>query len=91
MIGKIIGAGIGRRLSGPDQGLKGALMGAAAPWLIRRAFTPLGFAALGAWGAFKLYDRHRARRERDAEGLAPITPGRVGQFVPDESGATQRP
>jgi hypothetical protein len=68
MIGKIIGASIGSRLAGPHQGLKGALIGAAAPWLIRRAFTPLGFAALGAYGAMKLYDRRRARRNAGVVG-----------------------
>ncbi len=62
MIGKIIGASVGRRVAGRNQGLKGALLGAAAPWLLRRAFTPLGIAALGAYGAKKLYDRRRARR-----------------------------
>ena len=62
MIGKLIGARIGQRLAGRNQGLKGALLGAAAPWLLRRAFTPLGFAAMGAYGAIKLYDRRRARR-----------------------------
>ena len=62
MIGKLIGAGIGRRLAGRNEGLKGALLGAAAPWLLRRAFTPLGVAALGAYGAKKVYDRRRARR-----------------------------
>ena len=91
MIGKIIGAGIGRRLAGPDQGLKGALIGAAAPWLIRRAFTPLGFVALGAYGAKVLYDRQRARRERDTQRPTPITPERASPVGPDETGATQRP
>ena len=62
MIGKLIGAGIGRRIAGRNEGFKGAMLGAAAPWLLRRAFTPLGFAAMGAYGAKKLYDRHRARR-----------------------------
>ena len=62
MIGKLIGAGIGRRVAGRHDGFRGALLGAAAPWLIRRAFTPLGFAAMGAYGAKKLYDRRRARR-----------------------------
>ena len=92
MIGKIIGAGIGRRLAGPDQGLKGALIGAAAPWLIRRAFTPLGFAALGAYGAKILYDRHRARREREARiARRRSRPSWISPVVPDETGATQRP
>lgn len=62
MLGKIIGASVGRRLAGRHEGVKGALIGAAAPWLLRRAFTPLGVAALGAYGAKKLYDRRRARR-----------------------------
>ncbi|MGZ8310839.1 MAG: hypothetical protein ACXWUP_11045 [Allosphingosinicella sp.] len=62
MIGKIIGASVGRRLAGRNEGVKGALLGAAAPWLLRRAFTPLGVVALGAYGAKKLYDRRRARR-----------------------------
>ncbi len=62
MIGKLIGASIGRRIAGRRDGMKGALLGAAAPWLLRRAFTPLGVVALGAYGAKKLYDRRRARR-----------------------------
>lgn len=62
MIGKILGASLGARLAGRNRGAKGALLGAAAPWLLRRAFTPLGFAAMGAYGAKKLYDRRRARR-----------------------------
>jgi hypothetical protein len=62
MIGKLIGAGVGRRLAGRNAGFRGAMLGAAAPWLLRRAFTPLGFAAMGAYGAKKLYDRRRARR-----------------------------
>ena len=66
MIGKFISAGIGNRIAGRNQGLKGTLLGAAAPWLARRAFTPLGLAALGAYGAKKLYDRRRARRAAQA-------------------------
>ena len=62
MIGKIVGASLGKRLAGRNEGVKGALIGAAAPWLLRRAFTPLGVAALGAYGAKRYYDRRRARR-----------------------------
>jgi hypothetical protein len=62
MIGKILGGMIGERVVGRNSGLKGAMIGAAAPWLLRRAFTPLGVVALGAWGAKKLWDRRRARR-----------------------------
>lgn len=69
MIGKIIGASLGKRLAGRNEGVKGALIGAAAPWLIRRAFTPLGIAALGAYGAKKYYDRRRSRRATPTPGL----------------------
>lgn len=74
MIGKLIGAGIGRRLAGPNQGLKGALVGAAVPWVLRRAFTPIGVVVIGAYGAKKLYDRHCARRE--GEVVTPPRPPR---------------
>ena len=67
MIGKLIGAAVGERIAGRNRGARGALLGAAAPWLARRAFTPLGLAALGAWGAKKLWDRRRARREAQAQ------------------------
>jgi hypothetical protein len=67
MIGKLIGARIGQRIAGPHEGARGLLLGAAAPWLLRRAFTPLGVAALGAWGAKKLWDRRKARRAAAAQ------------------------
>ena len=69
MLGKIISASIGRRLAGPNEGLKGALVGAAAPWLVRRAFSPLGIAAMGAYGAKKIYDRRRARRNASVDRI----------------------
>jgi hypothetical protein len=72
MIGNIIGAVIGERLAGRNQGVKGALIGAAAPWLVRRALTPLGLLAIGAYGAKKLYDRRRARRSEQAPPAAAI-------------------
>lgn len=74
MIGKLIGAGLGRRLAGRNQGLKGAMIGAAAPWLLRRAFTPLGVAALGAYGAKKVYDWRRRRRGAAPPATAPARP-----------------
>ncbi len=62
MIGKIIGAAVGRRMAGRKRGASGMLIGAAAPWIIRRAFTPLGLVAMGAFGAKKYYDRRRDQR-----------------------------
>ena len=71
MIGNFIGAAVGERLAGRNDGVKGALIGAAAPWLVRRALTPLGLLAIGAYGAKKLYDRRRARRSRTQVAAAP--------------------
>jgi hypothetical protein len=62
MIRNLIGAAIGRRIAGRNNGTRGAMLGMAAPWLARRAFSPLGFAVAGAWGAKKLYDRRRRTR-----------------------------
>lgn len=64
MIGKIVTAELGRRLAGRQNGIKGAILGAAAPWLLRRAFTPAGVAIIGAIAAKKLYD-HSKRRSRE--------------------------
>lgn len=61
MIKNLIGAEIGRRIAGRQGGARGALIGAAAPWIARRAMGPLGIALAGGWLAKKLYDRRRAR------------------------------
>jgi len=71
MIGNLIGAAIGNRVAGPHDGAKGALIGAAIPWLVRRAFTPLGILAIGAYGAKKYYDHRRARRVPEAPFVSP--------------------
>ena len=65
MLRNLIGAEIGSRLT-RNQGAKGALVGAARPWLLRRAFTPLGVVALGVYGAKKYYDYRRDRRRAPA-------------------------
>lgn len=62
MLGRILTAEIGRRLAGPDKGLTGALIGAAAPWLVRRAFTPIGAAIIGGLIAKRVYDRRKERQ-----------------------------
>jgi hypothetical protein len=66
MLKNLIGAEIGRRIAGRQEGAKGALIGAAAPWLARRAMGPLGIALAGGWVAKKLYDRRRSRRATTA-------------------------
>ena len=61
MIRNIIGAAVGRRLAGRFGGTRGLLIGAAAPWIARRAFGPVGLAVGGGYLAKKLYDRRRGR------------------------------
>jgi hypothetical protein len=68
MFRTLIGAAIGRRLAGRQEGAKGALIGAAAPWVARRAMGPVGIALAGGWVAKKLYDRRRNRRAPAAAG-----------------------
>ena len=65
MFGKIVAAELGRRLAGRQNGLKGALLGAAAPWLLRRAFTPIGAAIIGGLVAKKVYDSRKERQGRE--------------------------
>ncbi|HEX8511679.1 MAG TPA: hypothetical protein VF688_01085 [Allosphingosinicella sp.] len=63
MIGKIIGAAVGRRMASRYNGGTGLLIGALAPTIARRAFGPLGLAVGGAYVAKKLWDRrNRAAR-----------------------------
>jgi hypothetical protein len=62
MIRNLIGAALGRRLAGRGGGSRGAMLGMAAPWLARRAFSKTGLAVAGAWGAKKLWDRRRRSR-----------------------------
>lgn len=65
MIGKIIGAAIGKRVAGRHSGAKGILLGALAPAIARRAFGPLGLAIGGGYLAKKYYDKRRQRPHRD--------------------------
>lgn len=65
MIGKIIGAAIGKKVAGRyGAGTKGALIGAMVPVIARRAFGPLGLAIGGGYLAKKYYDSRKARRSR---------------------------
>ncbi|GGB17013.1 hypothetical protein GCM10011380_03120 [Sphingomonas metalli] len=63
MIGKILGALVGRELDRRDGsgGIKGAAMGALVGGALRR-MGPLGMVLGGGYVAKKAYDRHRATR-----------------------------
>ena len=63
MIGKIVGALVGREIDrrDGDSGTKGAVIGAMAAGGLRR-LGPLGLLLGGAYVAKKALDRRRARR-----------------------------
>lgn len=64
MLGKILGAIAGEKLAGPDSKLRGTIVGAAIPAVARRGLGPLGFALAAGYGAKKLIDWRRERRQR---------------------------
>ncbi len=62
MIGKIIGAAVGKRVADRyNSGARGMIIGALAPVVARRAFGPLGLVLGGGYLAKKLYDRRKRR------------------------------
>ena len=67
MIGKIIGALVGRELDRRDGsgGVKGMAIGALAAGALRR-MGPLGLILGGGYVAKKAYDRRRERRQPPA-------------------------
>jgi len=74
MIGKLIGALVGREIDRRDGrgGMKGALLGAASAGILRRA-GPVGLLLGGAWVAKKALDRRKAGRAR-ARAMASDVP-----------------
>ena len=68
MIGKFLGALIGRKIdrSDGDSGVKGAVLGVAAASIIRRA-GPIGLLLGGGWLAKKAFDRRKAEKRAAAE------------------------
>ena len=65
MIGKILGAVVGRRVAGRSSGARGAIVGALVPIVARRAFGPLGLALAGGYAAKKIYDKKKRRPNSD--------------------------
>jgi hypothetical protein len=63
MLGKILGAVVGEKLAGRNSKLTGALVGAAVPAIARRGLGTLALVGAAAWGAKKLIDRRRQRRD----------------------------
>lgn len=69
MIGKIAGAVIGKKIAGRyGTGARGAVIGALAPIVVRRAFGPLGLALAGGYAAKKFYDSRKLRKNYRSAG-----------------------
>lgn len=62
MIGKIIGAAIGRKLAGPNAGGTGSAIGYFAPAIARRISPPIAIALAGGYAVKKIWDWRRSRR-----------------------------
>jgi hypothetical protein len=62
MLGKIAGAFIGNKIAGRNDGLKGAILGAAGARVASRGVGGLGTALMLGYGAKKLYDWNRSRK-----------------------------
>jgi hypothetical protein len=61
MLGKLAGAWLGKKVAGPRQGAKGAILGFGAAALARRSVPALATVALLGWGFKKLRDRRQRR------------------------------
>ena len=66
MIGKILGAAIGRKLAGPNSEGKGTVLGYFAPAIARRISPPIAIALAGGYAAKKRWDYRRSRRSAAA-------------------------
>ena len=62
MLGKFLGAIAGEKIAGSNRKLTGALVGAAVPAVARRSLVPIALVLAAGWGARKLIERRRARR-----------------------------
>jgi hypothetical protein len=71
MFGKLIGAIAGEKIAGRNEGLKGAVIGAAVPAIARRGLGPLSLALGAGWLAKKIYDRRKANRPIAPDVTAP--------------------
>jgi len=63
MLAKILGAIAGEKIAGRNRKVTGALVGAAIPAIARRGLGPLALVLGAGWGAKKLMERRRAKRD----------------------------
>ena len=73
MIGKLLGAWIGDKVAGKNEGAKGAVLGYGAAALAKRSVPTLAALALGGWAFKKWRDKRRAEPSYPSEAT-PRTP-----------------
>jgi hypothetical protein len=67
MIGKLLGAWLGEKVAGDNQGAKGAVAGYATAALAKRSVPTLAAIALGGW-AFKRWRNRRRQNSAYSSG-----------------------
>ena len=63
MLGKLLGALVGEKLAGENQGAKGAILGYGAASLAKRGIPTIAALALGGW----LFKKWRDKRQESAD------------------------
>ena len=72
MLGKLAGAWLGAKIAGPNEGAKGAILGAGAVTLAKRTAPMLAALALGGWAYKKWRDQRRTHPAYPAEATPRI-------------------
>lgn len=63
MLGKLLGAFVGKKIAGKNEGAKGALVGYGAASLAKRGIPTIAAVALGGWLFKKWRDQRRERAD----------------------------
>jgi hypothetical protein len=71
MFGKLLGAWLGEKIAGKDQGARGAILGYGATSLARRSVPTLAALAIGGWAFKKWRDKRRAHPSYPSEASPP--------------------
>jgi hypothetical protein len=67
MIGKLVGAWLGEKVAGKNEGARGAVTGYAAAALAKRSIPALAAVALGGWAFKKWRGRKRSHPRYPSE------------------------
>jgi hypothetical protein len=72
MLGKLAGAWLGKKIAGPNEGAKGAILGYGTAALAKRSVPTLAALALGGWAFKKWRDKRRSHPSYPPEATPPI-------------------